>query len=295
MTFKKAFHALLFPPFAVMLVLLPVSTVALIFSMLYIGSKTVTACVSYILAFYTLTVWCLKIPNFIKTVQTFKNENRFAKRWISDPHLRVTVSLYGTLIWNTAFAVFQLALGFRHKSLWYFSMAGYYISLAFMRFFLAHHTRKYKPGERMRDELMKFRACGIVFLIMNLALSVMIFFMVFRNKTFHHHEITVITMALYTFVSFIMSIINVIRYSRLGSPVFTASKIIGLTAACVSILTLESTMLTAFGNDTLTQVNGQLLLIISGTAVSLFIISMAIFMIVQSSRKIKILKAEMEQ
>lgn len=291
---KKAVKSFLFPPFAVMLVLLPVSTVVLIFSFVYLGTKTVTAYVSYALAFYTLTVWCLKIPNFIKTVKAFKNENKYAKRWLSDPHLRVTVSLYGTLIWNTAYAVFQLTLGLRHRSFWYYSMAGYYISLAFMRFFLARHTRKHKPGERMKEELMKFRACGIVFLIMNLALTGMIFFMVYRNKTFHHHEITAIAMALYTFVTFIMSIVNVIRYSKLGSPVFTASKIIGLAAACVSILTLESTMLTAFGNDTVTPANGRIMLGISGGAVSLFIIGMAIFMIVQSSKKIRLLKTVKE-
>lgn len=291
---KKAVKSFLFPPFAVMLVLLPVSTVVLIFSFVYLGTKTVTAYVSYALAFYTLTVWCLKIPYFIKTVKAFKNENKYAKRWLSDPHLRVTVSLYGTLIWNTAYAVFQLTLGLRHRSFWYYSMAGYYISLAFMRFFLARHTRKHKPGERMKEELMKFRACGIVFLIMNLALTGMIFFMVYRNKTFHHHEITAIAMALYTFVTFIMSIVNVIRYSKLGSPVFTASKIIGLAAACVSILTLESTMLTAFGNDTVTPANGRIMLGISGGAVSLFIIGMAIFMIVQSSKKIRLLKTVKE-
>lgn len=291
---KKAVKSFLFPPFAVMLVLLPVSTVVLIFSFVYLGTKTVTAYVSYALAFYTLTVWCLKIPYFIKTVKAFKNENKYAKRWLSDPHLRVTVSLYGTLIWNTAYAVFQLTLGLRHRSFWYYSMAGYYISLAFMRFFLARHTRKHKPGERMKEELMKFRACGIVFLIMNLALTGMIFFMVYRNKTFHHHEITAIAMALYTFVTFIMSIVNVIRYSKLGSPVFTASKIIGLAAACVSILTLESTMLTAFGNDTVTPANCRIMLGISGGAVSLFIIGMAIFMIVQSSKKIRLLKTVKE-
>lgn len=200
------------------------------------------------------------------------------------------MSLYGTLIWNTAYAVFQLTLGLRHRSFWYYSMAGYYISLAFMRFFLAHHTRKHKPGERMKEELIKFRACGIIFLIMNLALTGITFFIVYRNRTFHHHEITAIAMALYTFVAFIMSIVNVIRYSKLGSPVFTASKIIGLAAACVSVLTLESTMLTAFGNDTINPANVRILLGVSGGAVSLFIICMAIFMIVQSSIKIRRIK-----
>ena len=33
-------------------------------------------------------------------------------------------------------------------------------------------------GEKMPEELRKYRTCGIVFLVMNLALTLMIFFMV---------------------------------------------------------------------------------------------------------------------
>ena len=77
---KKAVKSFLFPHFAVMLVLLPVSTVMLIFSFVHFGSNTITSCVSYVLAFYTITVWCLKIPNIIKAVKTYKSENKYAIR-----------------------------------------------------------------------------------------------------------------------------------------------------------------------------------------------------------------------
>lgn len=215
---------------------------------------------------------------------------KYVRRWRDDTRFRINVSLYGSLIWNIAYAVLQLGLGFYHASFWFYSMAAYYSSLAVMRFFLVRHTSKYKPGERMQEELMKYRTCGWVFFVTNLALSLMIFFMVYWNRTFKHHEITTITMATYTFATFTMAIINIIKYRKYNSPVYSASKAISLAAACVSMLTLESTMLTTFGEGTTNLATRRILLGTSGGVISVFIVIMAIYMIVQSSKKLKALK-----
>ena len=290
MDWKKFGKALLFPHIAIMIILIPIATVFLVYSMVFLGTESVAAIISYVLAFYTLTVWCFKIPYLIHFFKTFKDENKYARRWQDDTRLRVNVSLYGTLIWNTAYAVFQLGLGFWHHTFWFYSMAGYYITLAVMRFFLVRHTSRHKPGEKMKEELIKYRTCGWVFLLMNLTLSVMVFFMVYWNRTFHHHEITTITMAAYTFTAFTMAIINMVKYRKYNSPVYSASKAISLAAACVSMLTLESIMLTTFGDGSTDALTRKILLGSTGGVVSVFIIIMAIYMIVQSSKKLKALK-----
>ena len=143
----------------------------------------------------------------------------------------------------------------------------------------------------MMDELHKYRACGIVFLVMNLALSLMIFFMVYWNRTFHHHEITTIAMAAYTFTSLTLAIINTVKYRKYNSPVYSASKAISLASAVVSVLTLESTMLTTFNDGTMDLLTRRILLGASGGAISVFIIAMAIYMIVNGTKKIKLLRA----
>ena len=165
--------------------------------------------------------------------------------------------------------------------------SGLIMMIALMRFFLVLHTSKHKPGEKMKEELMKYRACGIVFLVMNLALTLIIFFMVYWNRTFEHHEITTIALAAYTFTSLTMAIMNVIKYRKYNSPVFSASKAISLAAACVSMLTLESTMLTTFSDGTMTPMESKIMLGCTGGAICLFIVTMAIYMIVQSSKKLK--------
>jgi len=294
MDWKKIGKALLFPHIAIMIILIPIAAVFLVYSILLLGTESIAAIISYVLAFYTLTVWCLKIPYLIRFFRTFKNENRYARIWQDDTRLRVNVSLYGTLFYNTAYALLQLGMGFWHNTFWFYSLAGYYICLAVMRFFLVRHTSRHKPGENMPAELKKYRACGIVFLVMNLALTLMIFFMVYRNRTFHHHEITTIALAAYTFTSLTLAIINAVKYRKYNSPVYSASKAICLASACVSMLTLESTMLTTFGSATMSLTERRIFLGISGGALSVFIIAMAVYMIVQANKKIKLLKTEEE-
>ena len=294
MNWKKLGKALLFPHIVIMLILVPLAATFLIGAMVFIGTDSPAAIISYVLAAYTLTVWCCRIPYLIKFLKNFKNKNKYIQKWQGDTRLRVKISLYASLIWNALYGIFQLWLGFYHHTFWFYSLGAYYICLAVMRFFLALHTRKYEPGENMRNELIKYRACGWVFLVMNLALALIVFFMVYWNRTFRHHMITAIAMAAYTFTSLVIAIINVVKYRKYNSPVFSASKAISLAAALVSMLTLESTMLTTFGDGTMDVTGQKWMLGATGGAISLLIVLAAIYMIVVSTKKLKQLKTEVE-
>lgn len=290
MNWKKLGKALLFPHIAIMIILVPIATALLVYAMVVLGTESIAAIISYVLAAYTLAIWCFKIPYLINFFKTFKRENKYVQTWKNDTSLRVNVSLYGTLIYNIAYALLQLGMGLRHHTFWFYSLAGYYTCLAVMRFFLARYTIKHKPGEKMREELLRYRFCGCIFLVMNLALSLMVFFMVYWNRTFHHHEITTIALAAYTFTAFTRAIINMVKYRKYNSPVYSASKAISFASACVSMLTLEATMLTTFGDGTMDAITRKLFLGCTGGGVSLFVVVMAIYMIRQSSKKLKDLK-----
>ena len=294
MSWKRIGKAILFPHIAILILLLPVATVLLVGAMVFAGTQSVIAYVSYALAAYTLTVWCARIPRIIRFVAAFKNQNKYARRWLDDPRLRVTVSLYGSLAWNTLYGLFQIWLGLYHGTFWFGSLGAYYICLAVMRFFLLLHTRRYAPGEEMIRELRRYRACGWVFLVMNLALALMVFFMVYWNRTFEHHMITAIAMATYTFTSLTVAIVNVVRFRRYESPVFSASKAISLAAAMVSLLTLESTMLTTFGDGSMTATEQKWMLGATGGVISALIVAAAIYMIVTGTKKLKKVQSEVD-
>lgn len=292
MNWKKLGKALLYPHLALMILLVPVATAFLVFSMVVLGTESPLAYVSYVLAAYTLTVWCFKIPSLVKFFKTVKNENKYVVRWREDDRLRVGITLLGSTLWNAAYAALQAWLGYLHSTFWFYSLAAYYLCLAVMRLYLGLHMGKHIPGTQMKKELVKYRNCAWILLVMNLAISLMIFFMVYWNRTFLHDEITTITMAAYTFTSFTFAILGILRYRKYNSPVYSATKAIGLASASVSMLTLSSTMLTTFNDGTMSLSDRKLMLGLIGGAVAAFILTMAIGMIVRASKKIKAIKTE---
>lgn len=291
--FKKFGLALLYPHMAVIICLLPIAVAFLILSLVYLDSTNALAMVSYLLSFYVLLVICFRMPKFISFCKKFKKENKYAKMYFGDVRLRMNISLYGSLIWNIAFAIFQLWLGFSQHSLWFYSMFAYYVILAVMRFFLLRHTKAFKPAEEKVFELKKYRFCGILLLVINLALSVIVAFVAGGEKEIKYHMITTIALAAYTFFTLTFAIVNIVRYKKYNSPVYSAAKVLSLVAACVSMVTLETAMLTVFGGEN-TEFFKTLMLSLSGGVVCAVTVFFAIYMIVVSTKKLKELKTNNE-
>lgn len=292
---KKLGRALLFPHMAIMILLLPLAAGSLIYTFVFMeDQENAIAYGSYAVSAYALTVWCFRIPRIIRFCKSFKRENRYARRWFEDPHLRVEVGLHANFIWNAAYAALQVYLAVRNPEsrFWYWSLAVYYLSLSVMRSVLGRHTRQHKPGEQQHAEWVRYRACGWVFLLMNLALSGIIILMIRQNKAVDHGEIVTISMAAYTFITFTVAVVSLIKYRKYNSPVFSATKAISLAAACVSMLTLEANMLTTFDGSTdptqgLSETSRVLFMSITGGVIVAFIITMAVYMILHSTKELR--------
>ena len=283
---KKIGFKFLYPHMTILLLLVPVSIVILVWSMVVLGTSHFVSIIAYVLSAYTLTILCFRIPDIIKLIKKIKNENKLIVRLRMDRHLRIKISLFASFVFNVVYAIFQFFIGLYHGSFWFYSMFAYYLLLAVMRYFLMRHTLANAANEKPKDELLKYCFCGWMMLVLNLTLSVMVFFMVYWNRTFNHHQITTIALAAYTFASLTLAIVNFIKYKKFKSPVYSAAKAISLTSACVSIITLEATMLTAFGND-LDIFIRKLLLGITGLVVSIFVLIIAINIIINGSKLLK--------
>ena len=283
---KKIGKALLFPNKFIVMTLFPIAMILLVFSMIYFGTQHVFSYISYALAFYSLTIVSVRIPQIIRFFKKLKEENKYILRYKQDINLRINISLYGSLFINVAYSIFQFCLGLYHKSFWFYSMAVYYVLLSLVRFYLVSHTKKYKPGEHLLIEYKRYNFCGWIMLLMNSAVTSIIFFIIHFDRTFYHHQITTIALAAYTFLTFGLSIYNFIKYRRFKSPVYSAAKSINLIAGCVSMMTLTTTMLTTFGNDDIMEFK-KILLTIVGVVVSLFILATSIQIICVTTKNIK--------
>ena len=283
---KTLGKALLFPPLPLAIALLPVAGGFLVLSMVLLGSASPVACLSYALAAYTLTVWCARAPAAVRRFRAFREKNALWQRLRSDEQLRLRVGLYGTLATNALYGLFQVGLGLYHRTFWFLSIGAYYLCLGALRFFLARYAGRHAPGALPRAELVRYRASGAVLLGMNLALSLIVFFMVYWGRSFDHHMITAIAMAAYTFAAFAIALWGFLKKQG-RSPILSAVRTVNLAAALVSMLTLESTMLSTFADGTLTATARKLMLAITGGAVMALIVAMAVHMIVSGTKKLK--------
>lgn len=286
---KRLLNKLLFPHRIVIAVLVPVAAVLLVYAFAWEGANPIVVYTSYFLSAYALTVLCLRAPALWGWGKDFKQRNKYVVRYTTDAALRMKISLYSSLAINCVYALMQLWLGFTNHSVWFYALAVYYALLGVMRFFLLKEARHDRLGKDKFFEYLIYRLCGILLVLMNLALAAIVTYIVWQNRGFEHGFIMTIAMAAYTFFTLTMAIINIVRYRKYQSPVMSAAKAVSLVAALVSMLSLETAMLTAFGQES-DALFRRIITAASGGVVCVAVLTMAVSMIVRSTKEIKKLK-----
>ncbi len=287
--FKKILLKLLFPHTAIVVLLVPIATALLIYAFVYPEANPIWVYGSYFLSAYALTVVCTKAPSIYKKVKEIKDKNKYINRYVADAEWRVKLSLLGSVSLNILYALMQLATGVFYREMWFYALAAYYVLLIIMRVFLLRDTTKTVPGRNKLSEFYRYRFCGFLLLIMTQALAVIVFYIVRRNRGFEYHSIHTIAMAAYTFASITMAIVNVVKYRKFESPLMSAAKAISLASATVSMLSLETAMLAAFGEQENPEFR-NIMTALTGTAVCAFVLGMSVYMIVRANRQIKLIK-----
>ncbi len=286
MDFKKILKAIGYPPTWLLAVLSVLSVGTLPLAFLYFGTEHVASYICYALSAYTLTVLCLRVPAIIAFVKRLRNENKYVIRYFSDRVLRTKISLYASLALNSAYALLQLGLGIYHSSVWFYSFAVYYMLLVIMRYFVLRDVRQMSGEADAESEYRRYRFCGIMLVPMNASLAGIVLYITRFGYGITHHYITTIALAAYTFTSMTLAIVGAVRYRKLKSPVLSAAKAISLTSAAVSMLTLETAMLSAFGEEG-DEVFRAVITAASGTAVCTLVLVMGVYMIFNATRELK--------
>ncbi len=286
---KKIF---VLPPLPTVLIAVP--SFVFVFVMLGIGDHSALAYVAYVLSAYAMVITVTGITGVVETIRNGIDELSLIKkirgtplgnRLLGDAIFRSEITLHGGLFVNLLYVAMNLFSGIRYRSTWFIALAVYYALLSAMRAVLVRYVHRKPVGEDIPAEFRRYRACGIILLLMNQALVGIIIYMVSQNRGFSYPGFMIYAMAMYTFYITISAIINVIKYRSHGSPVMSASKVISLTAALVSMLSLETAMLAQFGSDE-TEFR-RIMLGASGGVVCAFVLAMAIYMIARSTKRLK--------
>ena len=185
----------------------------------------------------------------------------------------------------------KLIYGVCYRSVWFGTLAVYYIMLALMRFLLLHHVNKVGFGTEILSELKQYRLCGVILMLMNIALAGVVILVVRKNGGFEYAGYLIYVMAMYAFYSIITAMTDVVKYRKFKSPVMSAAKAVRLAAALVSMLSLETAMLNQFNNEKNPETFRQVMTGTTGGCVCIIVLAIAVHMILKSTKQIKKLKS----
>lgn len=284
---KKALEVLqkiLHPPKWALFFAPPVVFAALIYIFLTGQNNSTPAYVIYGMSAYCLTVLVLPLPRLIRnakvSVMRRINGMAFGGRYVNDLAFRGSVSIYRGMTVNFLYVLFRIVVGIRYASVWFISMAVYYLVLGVLRLSL---ILSYRQKVNI-DELRCYRRTAWLIFLLNIPMGGMITLMVLTNSGYSYPGYVIYLSAMYTFYTMVTSVINLVRFRRLGSPILSAAKVLNFIAALMSILGLQTAMIAQFSveSDSFRKTMNA----ITGGVIWLCVILTAVYML-RRSRKMQ--------
>lgn len=296
-------RAFVLPPLAI-LVLFPASMVLCIIALNSQGICPPLEYLAYLVSAYALAVFIIGLGSISEAAARLVHGSRIyrwvqkypiAQLFISDRRFRGELSLYQGLLVSTLFAVFKGAAALFYRSVWFAAVAGYYITFGISRLLL---VRNYRRSERLGDaadrrqsELRAYRQCGFLMLVLHLGMAAMAVQLIREEYTIAYPGSVIYITAAYSFYILTLSIVNIVRFRKLNSPILSASKALNLAGALMSIFTLQNAMTSRFANDVTFR---RIMNLAVGLTVCACVLAMGIFMMVHSTRQLKRLADEPE-
>ena len=280
-------EGLLYPPKWVLLTLPPIVFAALIYVLLE-GKNSMPAYMIYCMSAYCLTIWVLPLPRLFRKAKANMIHRLtgtvFNEKYIGDLAFRGSVSIYQGMMVNFLYVVFRIFVGIRYASVWFLTIAIYYLLLGIMRLSLILSYRK----RNLKSELRCYRRTAWLLFLLNIPMGGMIVLMVLTDSGYSYPGYVIYLSALYTFYTIILAIVNLVKFRKLGSPILSAAKVLDFVAALMSLLGLQTAMISQFsteGEDFRRRMNA-----ITGGGVWFSVILIAVYMLLRS-RKMKEVKS----
>lgn len=290
---KRIGKALLFPCWGITILLVIVSAFLLAYAFGYENPNPVITYASYLISAYALTIFVAKMPPVIKGIKAGLHRNKYSGRYLTDAYLRANISLYAGFGFNAVYAVLKFLAGMYFKSVWIGAVAVYYMILSVMRFGLLKKQRsikKYDEEKQRIHGLKSYRFCGCLMFLLNIAVTALVVQMIWQNKSYSYPGFLIYAFAAYAFYCLTMAIKNMIKYRKMEQPILSAAKMLSFACALISILSMQTAMLTEFGNGQ--EDFARLMNSLTGGAVCFIVFAMAIWMIKKANNELRTVRTK---
>lgn len=239
---------------------------------------------------------CISCYDFVIHVSSslFRLKNYLIKKYkfinllYTDYRYRTFMMTCSGCVMNIMFAFFNGIIGLMNHSAWFVTLSIYYAFLSIMRLMVIRYELKLTKLKQTKSiilhEVKIQYYCGVLLVLMTLILIGTIILLVrFEGRKYYSGYIIFIV-AGYTFYKIIASLIQLITIKKLKSLLLKTIRYIGYVDACISVLLLESAMLSSFGKgDREFEI---MIYLISGIVICLMVFLIGIHCMI-SSRKMK--------
>lgn len=250
----------------------------------------VLAVVAYIVCglifLYTVYMAIASLYRLRKRLMNVADKYTFTRNLRKNYEFRTIVFGACTLLFNIGYTVFLCVMAVRTRSVWYGALAVYSILLVAARggVLIQNHKdeRKYK-NDNVRLQKAKaggYRYCGVMILVLTLALAVSVVEMVVKGEGFRVPKFAIVLFALFAVYRIAMAAYNIVKAKKYDDFAVRASRNINMTSALVSALTLLTAVFAVYPPS----FNPSVINAVAGILVCGYIVGLGIYMIINSVR-----------
>ena len=276
---------LLYPPKWILFPLPPAVFTALVYIFLTGQDSSALAYPVYGLSAYSLTILLAALPKWVSRIQTALRSSRTVQKLASlqivgryryDGAFREDVRIGQGMAANLFYVVFRTVTGIRYASVWFISMAAYYLVLGGLRAYLLLCHRRRSAATACRC----YRRTAWLLFLLNLPMGGMILQMVRTDAGYSYPGYVIYLSALYTFYTVTAAIINLVKFRRRGNPILSAAGVLNFISAMMAILGLQTAMISRFSENS--EGFRRTMNAITGGAVYGIVIATAVYMLLHS-------------
>ena len=254
------------------------------------GKSSMPAYMIYCMSAYCLTIWILPLPRLFRKVKETMMRRLtgtvFGGKYIGDLAFRGSVSIYQGMMVNFFYVVFRILVGIRYASVWFLTIAIYDLLLGIMRLSLILSYR----NRNMKSELRCYRRTAWLLFLLNIPMGGMIVRMVRTDSGYSYPGYVIYLSALYTFYTIILAIVNLVKFRKLGRPILSAAKVLNFVAALMSLLGLQTAMISQFSTEG--ENFRRMMNTITGSGVWFAVILTAVYMLLHSRKMKEVMSVE---
>lgn len=271
---------------ATALIALPLSILALVIDQTHKAQAIIACVVSGLIFLYAVLVTVNSIIRLRRKVLKVADRYEFTRNLHTSYEFRTIFFGACAFLCNLGYTVFLAWMALLYDSVWYGALAVYYIVLATSRGGVLLQNNK--DEKRYSEDYLRlqkakagtYRYCGIMMLALTAALSVSVVELVIGGagpKMAVGYIMLFAAVAVYKVVN---AIIHFVRSSKRVDLVVRAVQYINLAVTLVSVLTLQTVVLSIYPTEILPAVlNG-----ITGASVCVITFALGLYMILYSFR-----------